>query len=33
MNINSESTIIDYILAFLFKTIQSLSKKEEIPTE
>jgi NTE family protein len=32
MNINSESTIIDYILAFLFKTIQSLSKKEEIPS-
>ena len=30
-NINSDSTIIDYILTFLFKTIQSLSKKEEVP--
>lgn len=30
LNINSDSTIIDYILTFLFKTIQSLSKKEEI---
>ena len=31
LNITSESTIIDYILTFLFKSIQSLSKKEEIP--
>lgn len=30
LNINSDSTIVDYILTFLFKTIQSLSKKEEI---
>ena len=30
-NINSDSTIIDYILTFLFKAIQSLSKKEEVP--
>lgn len=30
-NITADSTIIDYILTFLFKSIQSLSKKEEIP--